>query len=93
MKKKGVCKAGAILDRFIYVGAILGGAISCGGPLYVYGVNMACPLTDMLLHAVLYWKAKKIINIGWIMVIYQLLDVWDIDANYIGKQTTQVILQ
>ena len=54
--KEGICKAGAILDRFIYVGAILGGAISCGGPLYVYGVSMACPLPDMLLHVILYWK-------------------------------------
>ena len=56
MKKKGVCKAGAILDRFIYVGAILGGAISCGGPLYVYGENMTYPLPDISLHVVFVLK-------------------------------------
>ena len=33
------------------------------------------------------------LNMGWIMVIYQLWDVSVIDAKYIGKQTTQVILQ
>ena len=35
----------------------------------------------------------KEINIGWIMVIYQLWDVSAIDAKCIGKQTTKVILQ
>ena len=35
----------------------------------------------------------KEINIGWIMVIYQLWDVSVIDAKCIGKQTTEAILQ
>ena len=33
------------------------------------------------------------LNIGWIMVIYQLWDASVIDAKCIGKQTTQVVLQ
>ena len=90
--KEGICKAGAMLDRVVLCGAIWGGAFRCGGPLYVHGENMTYPLPDISLHVVLYWKGK-IVNIGWIMVIYQLLDVSDIDAHCIGKQTTQVILQ
>ena len=55
------------------------------GPLRKYDIIYYCMQFGI--------ERLKEMNIGWIMVIYQLWDASVIDAKCIGKQTTQVVLQ